>query len=440
MTRNQLRWAAALSLALALPAAAAHAEDPWWVVKPHPGTAPAAALGRPTPLAVLGRPVAAPDPGWNAPTADGGVPFAPAVSPALHVVIPAGYDETPGGLLPPRVVRGQPPDPGPPGGTLSGPPPGPPPGDGAYNTGVAVDQPLRHPFFEGLHEWLPFGSRPSTNGGDMCKSDCFCGDSMISPVSNPFFFEDPRALTEIKPLFLIQKIPGANGGGNAEFYGLQGRLALGERFSLVMNKFGFVSLNPGNPAIGLDKGTGFAEVNLGPKFTFWRDESARSVAAVGLNLELPVGSAKVFQHTGTVGLDPYITYGKSFGDSSFGSFNFMGEAGYSFAVDTKRAQFFHSSLHLDYDIARAHRFYPLVELNWFHYVRSGDNSDFTFEGGDLANFGSRNLIGRDLVTIAPGFRYKFTEWAQAGTAVEFPLTSEKGLNNARWTVDLIFRY
>ncbi len=58
----------------------------------------------------------------------------------------------------------------------------------------------------------------------MCKSDCFCGDSLISPVTNPFFFEDPRSLTEIDPLFIITKAPKANGGGNDEFYGVQARL------------------------------------------------------------------------------------------------------------------------------------------------------------------------------------------------------------------------
>ncbi len=263
---------------------------------------------------------------------------------------------------------------------------------------------------------------------------------MISPVTNPFFFTDPRALTEIRPLFIIQAAPKANGGGNSEFYGIQGSLALSERFSLVLNKLGFVSLNPSEPVSDFTKGTGFADVYLGPKFTFWRDESLRNAAAVGLTLELPVGSHQEFQNTGTLGLDPYLSYSQSFGDSSFGSFNFIGEVGYSFAVDDKRTEFFHASAHLDYDVLRTHRFYPLVELNWFHDTRRGDNTDLDFEGADLVNFGSRELAERDLVTLAPGFRYKFTEWANVGTAVEFPLTEGKALQDFRWTVDLIFKY
>ena len=451
MTRRMLRWAAALGVMAALPAAAVRGEDPWWVVKPHKPAAaagaPAVTLGRPVPLASLGRPVPVPEPAWNprpappAPDAGWNVPTLPPASfapPSIEdAALPVGYDEAAGGLMPPRVARGQPADPPPP-GALVGPPPTAP-ADGGYNTGVAVDQPLHHGFLEGCRDWFNFG-KPSSCPTDWFKSDHFCDDSLISPVSNPFFFEDPRALTEIRPLFLIQEAPKSNGGGNAEFYGVQGRLALTERWSIVVNKLGFVSLNPATPIDGYHKSTGFAEFNIGPKFTFWRDETVRNVAAVGLNIEAPIGAKSVFQDTGTLGLDPYLTYGQSFGRSSFGSFNFLGETGYSFAVDNKRSEFFHSSLHLDYDVLSAHRFFPLLELNWFHYTKAGTNTNLGFEGADLVNFGSSTLGSRDLVTIAPGMRYKFNEWAQVGAAVEFPLTKQKELQEFRFTLDLIFRY
>src|SRR5262245_20247467 len=54
-----------------------------------------------------------------------------------------------------------------------------------------------------------------------------CFDRFISPVSNPFFFEDPRALTELRPIFIYQHIPGSNPlfhGGSFEGFFLQGRL------------------------------------------------------------------------------------------------------------------------------------------------------------------------------------------------------------------------
>jgi len=465
MTRRRLGWTAALCVALALPAAAVRGDDPWWVVKPRKAAAPAApatavSLGRPVPLAALGRPVPAPEPpwnpraapspaeqGWNVPTlpaAPTGWDTSPIVPPTLgpptaEAVTPAGYDDTPGAFLEPRVARGQPPDPAPP-GALVGPPPTPPVADGGYNTGVAVDQPLHHPFLEGCQNWFNFGSKPSTCGSDWFKSDRFCDDALISPVTNPFFFEDPRSVTEIDPLLIVSKAPKSNGGGNVEFYGLQGRLALSQQWSIVINKLGFISLNPQTDVDGYHPSTGFAEFDVGPKFTFWRDENLRNVAAVGLNIEAPIGSKSVFQDTGTLGLDPYITYGQTFGRSSFGSFDFLGEAGYSFAADDKRSEFFHASAHIDYDVANLHRIYPLLEMNYFHYTRRGDDTDLGFEGADLVNFGSSTVGKRDLLTIAPGARYKINEWASVGAAVEFALTQEKDLEQYRFTLDLTFRY
>ncbi len=411
-------------------------------MKPRPAAPGANAPGSPqSPAATLGRPTAAPAPVWGAPTADAdpawGSPVAPPAPPS-RVVMPAGYDNEPGGLLPPRVVRGQPPDPGPP-GALTGPPPIPPAGAGNFNAGAAVDQPLHRPFLGGCQDWFNQNCRPSTTNGEWFKSDCCCEDSMVSPVSNPFFFTDPRSLTEIEPLFIFQTSSRNAEGGNAEFYGIQGSLAISEHFSLVLNKLGFISLNPSAPIDGFDKGTGFADVYLGPKWTFWRDESV-GAAAAGLTLELPVGSHSQFQDTGTLGLDPYLSYGQTFGVSSFGSFDFIGEAGYSFSVDDQRAQFFHMSAHLDYNVLRNNHWYPLLETNYFYLTKRGDSNDFNFEGYDLVNFGSREPVNRSLWTIAPGVRYKFNECANIGTALEFPLTGGHGFESFRWTLDVIFKY
>ena len=228
-----------------MPAAAVHGEDPWWVVKPHPAAAAPVAHAPGSPAATLGRPLARPSigppipvaapaaqaaPNWNTPTTDAAPawdtptvapgPEAPG-SPPIHVAMPAGYDETPGGLLGPRVARGQPPDPAPP-GVLSGPPPVPPSADGAYNAGADAGQPLHRPFLAGCGEWFNFGSHPSTNNGEWFKSDCLCDDSMISPVTNPFFFTDPRATTRIEPLFIIQKAPRPTAAATPSFTAFRG--------------------------------------------------------------------------------------------------------------------------------------------------------------------------------------------------------------------------
>jgi hypothetical protein len=267
-------------------------------------------------------------------------------------------------------------------------------------------------------------------------------DGFASPVSNPFYFEDPRSLTEIRPIFLFQTIPGSNAvyrGGNAEFYGLQARVAVTESLSFVMNKLGGVAINPGSGSV-LNSQSGFSEIWLGPKFTFLRNCDTQTVAAAGVTFEIPTGSSKVGQDTGRGSIVPYVTAAQNFGCTSYGSFNAMGTFGYAFRIDDQRSDYFYNSLHLDFDVGNQHHWYPLIEMNWFHYTQSGHDRPFNFEGRDLVNFGSTNVNGRNDVSLVAGVRYKFTECLQTGLALEFPLNSTRDISNFRLGVDVIFRY
>jgi hypothetical protein len=301
-------------------------------------------------------------------------------------------------------------------------------------------------YWDKVSGWFTYGDKSCSNRA-CCQSD-HENDYLISPVTNPFFFEDPRSLTEVRPIFIYQSAPSKNpyfNGGHSEFFGMQGRVAITDRFSLVLNELGLVSLNPNNPTPQIGKDTGFAEVKVGPKYTFLRNCCTGSVLAGGLTFEIPAGTNKVFQNTGNLGLDPYITYGQRIRlPAGFGSLNFMTELGYSFSVDSKRSEFLHNSYHLDYNVAGLNKIYPLIELNWFHYTQAGKNFVPAFggiEGADLVNFGSTDVGNRDLVTLAVGARYKFTEQVQVGAAAEWALTRhDKTLSDFRFTVDLILRY
>jgi hypothetical protein len=329
------------------------------------------------------------------------------------------------------------------------PPPGtPPPASpfppGEYNPSVALDRPLGHTYFERMRGWFQWGDRSSTTCRGWFQSDPDF-PHMISPVTMPFFFEDPRSLTEIRPIFMYQGAPSGNPifrGGHSEFFGTQARLAFTDRLSLVINELGFVSLNPNAPADGVTRSTGFANLLLGPKYTFLRNCQTGSVMAAGLTFEVPTGSRRVFQNTGNLGLDPYITYGQTFPSlpAGWGSLNFLAEAGYSFGVDNKRSGFFNGSLHLDWDIANNDHFFPLVELHYLHYTTAGRETSLGFEGADLVNFGSNPLGGRDYLSLAAGLRYKCSEHLQFGGAVEWPVTRQQGLADYRLTFDVIFRY
>src|SRR5688572_19222555 len=109
-------------------------------------------------------------------------------------------------------------------------------------------------------------------------------DGFISPVTNPFLFEDPRSLTEVRPIFLYQKIPSNQPdfrGGGTWFFGTQARVAVTDRLSFVMNKLGGTSLNPGSGSI-YDDQLGFSELWLGPKYTIIRGEETGTLLAAGL--------------------------------------------------------------------------------------------------------------------------------------------------------------
>src|SRR5262249_773786 len=151
------------------------------------------------------------------------------------------------------------------------------------------------------NEFLSPGTGAPTEWKAWFQSD-HCFDCFISPVTNPFLFEDPRSLTEVRPIFLIQAIPNSNPafrGGNAEFFGIQAPVAFTERLSLTINKLGWTAINSGDgaPAAG---GVGFSEVQLGPKFTFLRNVEARFIGAAGVIFQIPAGRETVYQDTGSL--------------------------------------------------------------------------------------------------------------------------------------------
>lgn len=363
---------------------------------------------------------------------------------ALHAPTPTVELSSPASLARPQpIIRAQNADigaPVPPGGAVPPPPPPPPspsfgaapiPGDERYNCGV-VTQPLP--------TVGPVAAAASGSRFHLQSDPCF--EEFISPVSNPFLFEDPRSLTEIRPIFMFQMIPNSQfiyQGGNIEFYGMQARVHVTDRLSFVLNKFGGLTVNPGDGS-PFTSDTTFAEVWLGPKFTFLRNENTKTLGAVGLTFQIPTGGSKNFQDTGTLTMAPYLSFGQNFARSSFGSMNVLSTTGYALSVNDQRSDYLYSSLHLDYDIANCHRFYPLVELNYIQYTRSGSVTPINFEGGDLINFGATDVGGHKNLTIAGGMRYKFSEHAQLGVAAEFPLLGTKDLLEFRLTADFILRY
>jgi hypothetical protein len=466
MTTKQIRWAAALVLAGV--ASLVRAEEVVWravtppqnqpvvvarsAVDPRrdqPDSSPAASLGRPVPLArpsIAAGPLvprvraqaadsdppdpllsSAPPPPTPPPGADSNIIPTGGIAPIQPPIA-----DVPGGKT--MVTANVPPDPPPPASS-----PFPPPD---VTPGMVNDQPMGASFWDKCLGWMTWGDKGNVHGRGLFASD-HCFDCMISPVTQPFYFEDPRALTELRPIFMYQSVPRSTphfNGGSLYFFGTQGRLAISDRFSIVLNELGWLNFSPKDPVPPVEGRTGFAEIKIGPKWTFLRNSETGSVAAAGLTFEIPTGSRRIFQDTGTLGLNPYVSYGQTFGrlPNGFGAVNFLGTLGYDFATDSQRSEFLHAHLHLDYNIANIGLF-PLVEFNWMHYTRVGRNVDLGTEGADLVNFGSTTR-SKDYFSVAFGARYRFTECIFAGAAIEFPVSNERGLDRYRLTLDLIFRY
>jgi hypothetical protein len=326
--------------------------------------------------------------------------------------------------------------------TASAPPPAPPP-DPIYGVVPAPAPPPVNPVpgrggsGAGLfgYDWL---GCTTGCGRSIFESD-HCFDYMVEPMTNSFLFLDPRSLTEIRPIFIYQHPPDSNPfyhGGSIDFLGFQAKLAVTERLSFIVNKFGLIWNEPRNGMGEIDRHVGATELWLTPQYTFWRDDRSGTIAATGVIFQIPSGPEKVFQDTGTLTVVPYITLSQRF----LCEFNAMTTFGYALS-DSHRAEYFYNSYHVDWDVGGLHMFYPFLELNWFHYVAAGNSRPFGgFEGGDLINFGSHAVSGANSLRLAFGTRYKFNPHMETGLALEFPLIGSKDLNNFRLTVDFILRY
>ena len=271
--------------------------------------------------------------------------------------------------------------------------------------------------------------------GWMAHSD-YCFDKFISPQTNPLFFEDPRTLTEIRMHYVNQWIPDSNPvfqGGQAHFIAAQVRVALSERLSFIATKDGYLWLDSENPALG--DNDGWADVAAGLKYNLIRDVEQQHLLSAGFTFELDVGSHKVFQGRGDGEFHLFLSNGMAFGDCN----HWLSATGFRLPTDTQdRSQMWYWSNHWDRELVE--NLYGVIELNWFHWLQSGNALPVNFEGNDIATLGATNVAGNDIVTAGFGTRYKFGTMHEIGLAYEIPLTQRKDLLQSRLYLDLILRY
>ena len=255
-------------------------------------------------------------------------------------------------------------------------------------------------------------------------------DDFISPITNPVFFEDPRNVTEWRPIFIRHQVPAAAGGGNVHVIAAQIRASLTENISLIATKDGFITSE--NPLVD----DGWADVAAGLKFNLFKDYQNGRLLSGGLTYEIPAGSERALQGNGDGEFNIFLTGGTRVGALG----HWISATGFRLPANrTDESQIWYWSNHFDRQIARG--VYGLIEFNWYHWMNGGlDGPIPGIEGGDLFNLGAPGVSGNNIVTGAFGVKLKPNRGTEIGVAWELPLTERRDILDNRLTVDWIIRF
>jgi hypothetical protein len=266
----------------------------------------------------------------------------------------------------------------------------------------------------------------ANKGGFLTGDKCF--PRFIGFVSNPSLSVDPRSLTQLYPMYINTSMsairPFPAGSINAAGPGLN--LALSERLNIGVTKGAYVWTDFRKTREGwLDLG-GYAQ------YTLIRDVPNQFLVTIGLGWTAPSGSSSLFQGAGA-DLNPYVTFGKEFGE-----FHILSTTGYDFQAGsgTATTQLFYGSVHLD---RRCFGWlYPLVEFNWgVHTTHVNLDLPFRHDFFDLDNFTANG----NLVTVAPGLNaVLIQDKLEIGAVYETPIASQNHVHFNSMLVKLVLRY
>ena len=262
-------------------------------------------------------------------------------------------------------------------------------------------------------------------------------DEMISPVTNPVNFEDPRINSEFRFIFKHHEFDDkfVTAGGDLQLYALQFRYAINEDWAFIATKDGYIDFNPE----ALPDQNGWANIEPGLKYAFYKDAEAGNIASAILRYELPLGNTDVFQGEGDGVIHPSVSAAFALGDNT----SFMAASGLRIPTDTDDSMLWDADIHIDHKIPMGDMaLYPLVEVNMVHVADAGKRLPIADEGGDVINFGSTESGGKTLVTGAVGARLRASDSVDLGVAYQVPLTSGQGsyLFDWRLTADVIVSF
>src|SRR6185295_11323440 len=106
----------------------------------------------------------------------------------------------------------------------------------------------------------------------------------VSPISHPFFFEDPRPLTEVRGIFLENSLPSGLGGGDAQVWAAQLRGRLTNRWSVIAPRLGDLEAHQPNAGPSTH---GFLSAPVGLKCNLVRDVDEQLLVSAGATYFIP---------------------------------------------------------------------------------------------------------------------------------------------------------
>lgn len=252
----------------------------------------------------------------------------------------------------------------------------------------------------------------------------------VHPVTSPYTHENSFVTTDVRAWFINHEFPGDSGigGGSAQVYAVQVRVALTDRLQLVAYKDGFVQFN----TEAVDD-SGINDLAAGLKWNFLQDWDNNLHAAVGVGYEIGLGDDEVLQ-----GDDELRLWGSV--DKGFGRLHVGATANLLLAVGGEDALGDSDRLHWH---ARADYFVnswfsPVVELNGYHVLSEGSNTPLPFSGVDVANLGGGE--GEDVITVGFGAEFRVIDNVALRGAYEVPLTKNTDLFGERLSLSAVFSF
>jgi hypothetical protein len=291
--------------------------------------------------------------------------------------------------------------------------PGTPAAPAATLPGAPV-MPAAAPVLNEIDLTVPDHTRPNlfagtafqgSQGGLLTGNQNF--NNFIGFMSNPLFAIDPRAVTELYPLFgsswtsSFPRLPSAD----IQLYGAGLTLALSDRLAVGLNQGGYAvahihpnaNLDPVRVLFNLDPRTerdGFLNLGGFAQYTLIADVPNQFLLTAGLHWDAPTGSEAVFQGHNPVHLAPYATVGKEFGE-----FHVLATTGYQFPLESgdTNTQLFYGTVHLDRRLFCW--LYPLVECSWVAHTSHVNLDQLNLP--DFFDFGNFEGTG-NIVTLSVG--------------------------------------